>query len=205
MPEEISLKPIWYPGYQVPPQHVSYRIYPDPLRNQMMENNLEQIEVITQGRRKQVAQELKKVFGAGGKTPYEINEAAARIVWDFVENHKRLPNDTVAWACKAVGVSRSGRYHDLLYDAIQRGREISDGVAKHCRLVYDYVSDDSEAKQYVPGDDFKTEPVIENEEEEVADLSEIKEQLVVLRQLHSDGLIDKHTYELKRESILEDL
>lgn len=49
MPEDMSLQPVWYTDSKLPVQHVSYRIYPEPLRNQMMASNLERIEVLRAG------------------------------------------------------------------------------------------------------------------------------------------------------------
>ncbi len=202
--DEMSMKPIWYPGHQVPAQHVSYRVYPQPLRKKMMKRNIERIETISTGSKKRVTQELKRILADQGKTPFEVNEAAAQIIWNFVEDNESLSEDTVARACEALSVSRSDRYHDLVYSAILRGQEKSDVIAEHCSIAYDDVSDDSDTEQFTPAylltQDFREEP-----EDAMSDLSIIKQRLSLLKQQHSKGLIDKQTYDIKREAILANL
>lgn len=202
--DEIEMKPIWYPDRQIPAQHVSYRIYPKPLRKKMMKRNLDRIETIRTGSLQKRTRELKRIYADQGKTPFEINEAVARIIWDFVKEDKSLAGDSVGLACEAVGVSGSNRYRTLVFNAMQLGAERNDDAAKQCRLVYDGLSDASETEQFTPAY-LLAQEFREEVQESVSDLVIVREQLSFLRQQRSEGLIDKKTYDIRRESILANL
>lgn len=202
--EEMSMQPVWYPGETVD-LHISYRIYPGPLRKKMMTDNHRRIEYLTTGSTDQVTRELKNIYGDKGKTPFEVNEAAARIIWDFVEGGEGVEaGDTVGWACKAVAASTSSRYQDLVLEAAAHGREKSEAVAKDCSRAYKLVSQESNTRQFEP-EYLLTYADSRENAYEISDIKEVRDQLSVLKQLRSLGVIDRQTYNSTREAILANL